>query len=93
MTTFAVKCPHCLASDEDPFEVLARGDIDWTMCVSCGKKFYFLVVECQACEEESVFTWQAVPEPPWTRSLHCSHCGRPLELSDEALLNEYFRRK
>ena len=77
--TFAVCCPHCNDANGDPFEVMARGEIDWTLCAGCGKRFYFLVAECNACEEESVFAWKEAPVPPWTPGLCCGHCGQRLE--------------
>jgi hypothetical protein len=82
--TFAVHCPHCRHGNEDPFEVMALGDLDWTRCASCGRKFFYLIADCQACEGESVFTWAAPPEPPWTALLRCSHCGDRLTLCNEA---------
>ena len=82
--TFAVNCPHCRFGNVDPFEVMTRGDLDWTLCASCGRKFYFLIADCAACEEESMFAWEEPPAPPWTSRLACSHCGLRLEFSDEA---------
>jgi hypothetical protein len=91
--TFAVHCPHCDAANEDPFEVMARGDVDWMNCAACRRKFFFLIAECQACEEECEFAWQAAPSPEWTRVLRCSHCDQPLELSDDARLADHFGRR
>ena len=90
---FAVHCPHCDAANEDPFEVMVRGDVDWMNCGACGSKFFFLIAECQACEEESVFAWQAAPPPEGTRLLRCSHCGQRLELSDDARLADHSGRR
>lgn len=89
--TFAVHCPHCRGSNEDPFEVMPRGDIDWVTCSSCSKRFFFLLAECAVCEGESVFTWPGAPVPPWTSALCCGHCGRPLELSDDVLVAKHVR--
>jgi hypothetical protein len=91
--TFAVHCPHCDAGNEDPFEVMARGDVDWMNCCSCRGKFFFLIAECQTCEAECVFAWHAAPPPDWTRLLRCSHCDQRLELSDDARLADQFGRR
>jgi hypothetical protein len=92
MTTFELQCPHCQAANEDPFEVVPRGEFDWMICTGCTKKFYFFVAECEACEEETVFTWQVVPEPPWTTSLCCSYCTRRIGISNEAHVKQYIQR-
>ena len=83
--TFVVQCPHCRHGNEDPFEVMTRGEVDWTLCASCNVKFFYLMADCQACEEECVFTWRAAPESPQTSLLECSQCAHRLEISDAAI--------
>jgi hypothetical protein len=81
--TFAVHCPHCQRGNDDPFEVMARGEIDWTHCCWCKRLFFFMIAECKACEEESIFAWPGAPLPPEIKALRCRACDLPIELFDE----------
>lgn len=90
--TFAVPCPYCHRSKDDPFEVMARGDIDWTHCSWCTRRFLFLIAECKACEEESVFTWPEAPLPLEIRALRCRACDLPIELLDESTSSGHLGR-
>ena len=44
--TFVVQCPYCRHGNEDPFEVMTRGEVDWTRCASCEAKFFYLIADC-----------------------------------------------
>ena len=67
MTVLSVHCPRCMHANEDPFEVMARDEVDWMNCHGCGKKFFFLLAGCDTCVDESIFTWRNLPSPAQTR--------------------------
>lgn len=92
MTVLSVSCPHCLQGNEDPVEVMARGEVDWTNCGACNRRFLFLLAVCEHCTEESVFAWREAPAPAETQQLRCQTCGRGLEWPDEALAEDHSRR-
>ncbi len=80
-------CPFCRNKHADDFECLDSGRADTIRCENkeCNKQFVFLVRECLACGEESVFTWGGMPAPEALAALFCEHCGVPLnEASQEA---------
>lgn len=75
MSNFTVACPHCGAANEDPFEVFKRGAVDWHCCVACSKRFHYLLADCEACGEESAFTWPVEPIGITLADLNCASCG------------------
>lgn len=89
---FALHCPHCTCGNDDPFEVMARGHVDWMHCSGCARHFYFLIAECKACEEESTFAWQGAPLPSDMKALRCRACGLPVELLDEPTFSDRLGR-
>jgi hypothetical protein len=79
-------CPFCRHEHADDFECLDSGRADTIRCENkdCNKRFVFLVRECLACGEESVFTWGGMPAPEALVALFCEHCGVSLnEASQE----------
>lgn len=92
LMTFAVQCPDCQRGNDDPFEVMARGHVDWTHCCWCSQHFFFLIAECKSCEEESVFAWSAAPLPGEIKALRCRVCDSPIELFDEPTFYGHSRR-
>ena len=70
-------CPFCRHEHADDFECLDSGHADTIRCANskCNKHFAFLVRECLACGEESVFTWAGMPAPEALAALFCEHCG------------------
>ena len=76
-------CPFCQHGHIDDLECLDCGRPDELHCENeqCRKDFAFLVRECFACGEESVFTWTRTPTPETLAMLSCQHCGA---LFDEA---------
>lgn len=83
MTHFSVTCPACQHANDDPFEVMARGSVDWTTCVGCRRPFSYLILLCEHCVEESAFTGTdaALQDVAFVT---CKHCSRPLSQNDEA---------
>ncbi len=80
-------CPFCRHEYTDDFECLDDGRADTIRCENsdCKKQFAFLVRECLACGEESVFTWEGMPTAESLAALFCEHCGaNPSEASQEA---------
>ena len=80
-------CPFCRHEHADDFECLDSGRADTIHCENpdCKKGFVYLVRECLACGEESVFTWGGMPAPEALAALFCEHCGVPLnEVPQEA---------
>lgn len=70
-------CPFCQHEYTDDFECLDGGRVDTIYCENpdCSKRFAFLIRECYACSEESVFTWGKVPAPEAAAALFCEYCG------------------
>ena len=70
-------CPFCRHEHADDFECLDSGHVDMIRCENpdCKKHLAFLIRECYACGEESVFTWGKTPAPETTAALSCEHCG------------------
>jgi transcription elongation factor Elf1 len=91
LSFFSVSCPHCEQANEDPFEVMARDDIDWMNCGACKRNFFFLLASCERCEGESVFAWCQAPTPPEIRQLRCQTCGHGLDQRNEALAEDHPR--
>jgi hypothetical protein len=80
-------CPFCRHEHTDDFECLDSGHVDMIRCENpdCKKHFAFLIRECYACGEESVFTWGKMPAPEAAAALSCEHCGDALgEVPQEA---------
>lgn len=74
-------CPFCRHEHADDWECLGSGGADAMRCENqdCNRRFVFLVGECLACGEESVFTWGERPAPDALAALFCNHCGAPLD--------------
>jgi transcription elongation factor Elf1 len=74
-------CPFCQHGHTDDLECLDSGRLDTLHCenAQCGKDFKFLIRECLACGEESVFTWTRRPAPEALAGLCCQHCGAQLD--------------
>ena len=73
-------CPFCALAYTDDLELLETGVIGSMRCENwvCEREFTYLIAECSACAEESVFVWTKPPtEEP--RNLWCTHCGASLE--------------
>ena len=70
-------CPFCRQEHADDFECLDSGHVDMIRCENpaCKKHFAFLIRECYACGEESVFTCGKMPAPEAAAALDCVHCG------------------
>lgn len=70
-------CPFCRQEHTDDLECLPSGQIDTVRCQNtrCAKHFSFLIRECLACGEDSVFTWTTMPAATVLAGLSCQHCG------------------
>ncbi|GAB3759110.1 hypothetical protein GCM10028796_05800 [Ramlibacter monticola] len=88
MEVLSVSCPYCSGSKEDAFETMARDRVDWTNCDSCKGKFFYLLACCDACVEESVFSWRERPSVPALEALWCNACGHVLRSSATALASD-----
>ena len=79
-------CPFCKHEHMDEFECLDSERADTIRCENpdCNKEFAFLVRDCFACGEESVFAWEGMPTAEALAALFCEHCGaNPSEASQE----------
>ena len=74
-------CPYCQRGHTDDLECLDSERLDALRCENpaCSKQFAFLVRECLACGEESVFTWTSTPTLETLAMLSCQHCGAPFD--------------
>jgi hypothetical protein len=80
-------CSFCRHEHTDDFQCLDERHADTLRCENpdCNKRFAFLVRECLACGEESVFTWEGMPTAEELAALFCELCGAgPNEASQEA---------
>ena len=87
LNVLTLVCPSCRHDHTDDFECLDSERADTIRCENpdCNKEFAFLVRECLACGEESVFTWEGMPTAEALAALFCEHCGaNPNEASREA---------
>ena len=87
LIVLALTCPFCRYEHTDDFECLDDDRADTIRCENpdCNKRFAYLVRECLACGEESVFTWEGMPTAEALAALFCEHCGAgPNEASQEA---------
>lgn len=77
LSMLKLMCPFCRHENADDFECLDGGRVDTIRCENpdCGEHFAFLIRECYACSEESVFTWGSTPAPETAAALFCEHCG------------------
>jgi hypothetical protein len=80
MKPLILTCPHCGSTRADELECLSPGGPDAIRCDSpnCLRSFVFLIHECSACAEDSVFTWKELPTPAALAQLVCQHCAEPL---------------
>lgn len=79
--TLTLRCPFCRHEHTDDFECLDTGRPDTLRCENsgCRERFWFLLRECLACGEESVFTWKTMPASNALAGLFCEHCGAPFD--------------
>ena len=77
--TFAVHCPHCNDANHDPFEVMARGEVDWTLCAGCGERFIFLWPNATLARRKVSSHGREPPCRLGRSGLCCGHCGHRLE--------------
>ncbi len=82
-----LRCPFCGTTRSDDWECLPAGKLDFLRCENprCLMSFCFLIHECAACAEESVFIWKEKPQRQVLASLVCQHCAEGLsDASDPA---------
>lgn len=80
MDALTLTCPFCGTQHTDDLECLALGQPDFLRCEnpSCSMSFVFLIHECPACAEESLFTWKEMPNAAALAALVCQHCAESL---------------
>jgi uncharacterized OB-fold protein len=88
MAELSVPCPHCAHATNDAFETMTRDGVDWTHCGSCQEKFFYLLACCDACGEESTFSWRKRSTPFEAEPLRCNSCGHVFQPSDGAPLSD-----
>lgn len=90
LNVLVVPCPFCQQEHTDDLECLDSGRVDTLRCqnLHCAKDFSFLVRECPACGEESVFTWTGTPAPTALVGLSCQHCGAPFDAAGRETENQ-----
>ncbi len=71
-----LECPACGQTEDDTFELIDDGRPCEKQCAGCGEIFHFTVMECLACEAESLFTWSSPPTSKAQASLKCIVCGQ-----------------
>lgn len=95
LSVVLVVCPYCRQEHADELECLDSGRLDTLRCQNplCAKEFSFLIRECPACGEESVFTWTSMPAPTALAGLSCQHCGAPFDDAAREAENEDAARR
>lgn len=85
LTMLTVSCPFCAAEHPDELECLESGRQHTMRCQNpaCSRMFDFMIRECLACGEETVFTWKALPPEGITEALFCGSCGASFDEGHE----------
>ena len=75
-----LRCPHFGTKHSDDWECLAPAAPEFLRCENprCLMSFVYAIRECAVCENESVFTWAAMPKTAVLAGLVCQHCAEPL---------------
>jgi hypothetical protein len=94
LNVLLVLCPFCRQEHADDLECLDSGRLDTLRCQNprCAKYFSFLIRECLACGEESVFTWTSTPAPTALAGIFCQHCGAPFDAARETEVQDAAQR-
>jgi hypothetical protein len=72
-----VRCPHCGHAEDDDLELLGEAQMDDIRCCQCELVFRMLLLECLACGEETIFSWDNEPPEGDLLRLACAKCQRP----------------
>jgi DNA-directed RNA polymerase subunit RPC12/RpoP len=78
-------CPYCKAAHEDDWEVLDVLQLDDKRCDACQRPFWFFVLDCGHCGQETVLTWPQRPDETTINHLKCKHCGHLIRPKDPPL--------
>lgn len=78
-STLQTVCPYCGHADDDLFEAIDDNSLQPLHCAECGQTSCFVVMECQACEAEHLFSWRSRPSAERLQTLRCGHCERRYE--------------
>jgi hypothetical protein len=73
----SVKCPHCGYAEDDDYESIADEQVLGLHCAQCGGAFHFVVMACDACGTECLFTWLSQPSAEQCADLVCEACHQP----------------
>ena len=76
-------CPRCQHLYSDTVECLQHNQPHEFTCESCAKPFILFLAECNACGEESAFSWLDKKATPANSELVCAHCAQPLLGNEE----------
>ncbi|AIY44207.1 hypothetical protein LT85_p028 (plasmid) [Collimonas arenae] len=76
-------CPHCQHQFNDELELLAANELHAIQCENCDTPFTFLLKECLACSEETVFVWAEPPSEILISRLQCHACETPFQPDEE----------
>lgn len=84
MSEISICCPVCSHRyDDEILELLDHDVLHDFRCEHCANRFVALIKECQMCNGESVFTWQATPPAEVVDNLSCEVCGKPFRQREE----------
>jgi hypothetical protein len=85
MPALTIKCPFCGNPHSDEFECLDPAGAQFFRCENpkCSTSFVFLIHECTACVEDSVFVWKEMPQSAVVAKLVCQHCAEPVSQPTE----------
>jgi hypothetical protein len=72
-------CPHCgFEKEADGFDAIDEGVMHECRCEDCGNSYMLYFIECEACFNDSVFSWTKVPSPVAVQQLSCECCAHTL---------------
>ena len=76
-------CPRCQHFYSDSLECLQHNQPLELMCEACTRPFILFLAECNACGEESAYSWFEKTRTPADSELVCAHCAQPLRGNDQ----------
>ena len=71
----AIPCPICANLEFDDFECLETGNACAMRCAACSSGFHFAILQCPACEEESLICSTAEPNQEALEDPLCPACS------------------
>jgi hypothetical protein len=72
-----VACPHCGHAEPDDYECLDGDCLQAIRCAHCASTFHVAVMTCEACANETLYTWTQRPTSQQFAALGCDSCDLP----------------